>query len=291
MCRKNAATKIYNKFKMTKNLNVHKLAEQLKRDGYIILKKYYDPQLIKKLKILIKYNKNLIEDVNYKENIAPVGYQNLIKNDEILNNLPYYDTCFLNIATQGLHLDIIGEILNDPYYGLIPKEKNNFILGQSNARNNLISLPFHNDVRLKTPGNKTWSLQTMLSLDKLTSNNGCLIIRPFSHLSEMFPNFTQNYSDAINIETSPGDIIIFYSKLDHATASNKSQESSWAILNTYRSWWVKPQYDFHNMINKEHIKQITIEQYYMLGGCSIPSSNPVSPSSMRLGYERLLNEE
>ena len=276
---------------MNKNLNVNTLTKQLKRDGYIVLKKYYDLQLVDKLKKLIAYNKNLINDVNYKEIIAPLGYQKLIKNDEILNNLPYYDICFLNTATEGLHLDIIGEILNDPHYGLIPKEKNNFILGQSNARNNLNSLPFHNDVRLKTPGDKTWSLQTMLSLDKLTSNNGCLIIRPFSHLSDIFPNITQNYNDGEHIETSPGDLIVFYSKLDHATASNNSQQSSWSILNTYRSWWVKPQFDFHNMIKKEYINQITIEQYYMLGGCSIPSSNQISSASMRCGYERLINEK
>lgn len=276
---------------MNENFNIITLVDQLKKDGYLVLREYYDQKYINILKDLILLHKKIIADPLYKETIAPVGNQNILKNDETLNNLPFYDLNFLNAATQGLHLDIIGYFLNDPYYGLIPEDENNFILAQSNARNNLNALPFHVDVRLKTPGTQTWSMQTLLSLDSLSENNGSLIVRKYSHLNDKMPKMKFNYVDYENIETSPGDLIIFYSKLDHATSHNKNKQSSWSILNTYRSWWAKPQYNFHNMIKKEYINKISVQQFYLLGGCSIPSSNPISTSSMRHGYNKLFEND
>ena len=187
------------------------------------------------------------------------------------------------MATTGAHLNVIREFLNDPHYQVIPADDFNFILAQQNARNGMSALPFHVDVRLQTPGESCWSMQTFLSLDKLDELNGALKVRPSTHLFPDMPDSSKNYKDAISINTDPGDLIIFYSKLHHSTAPNTNKKSGWTILTTYRSWWVKQQFDIWRMIGGKY-SDLRPNQKLMMGSCSLPSSDPFDSSSSRRGY-------
>lgn len=235
---------------------------------------------------------NRLEDIydshwsskNLSIKAAPLGLQNLIKDDRMVNNIFYFDEQFVSLATTGSHLDIIGNFLDDPYYGLLPEGDHNFILSQLNARDGKNPLPFHVDVRLQVPGTKTWSMQGFLSLNNLTKNNGALRVRSCSHLLSEMPDSTKNYIDSEILDTEPGDMILFFSNLHHATSPNINSQSGWTALFTYRAWWCKQQFDIWSLISKKNYL-LSNQQKLLLGACSIPSQDPFTSSSARCGYE------
>ncbi|WP_413458134.1 phytanoyl-CoA dioxygenase family protein [Herbaspirillum huttiense] len=259
----------------------------LKRDGYIILKNYI-PQ--SDLNTCIQRLESLYADhwssADVVAKAAPIGIQNLIKNDRVINNVFLYDDIFLRLASTGVHRDIIGALFNDIHYRCIPENEHNYILSQFNARDGQSALPFHVDVRLQIGNEKTWSLQCLLSVDKLDAENGALRVRPGSHLDDGMPDSKRDYDDSVTLETDPGDLIIFYSNLHHATCPNRSARRGWTLLLTYRAWWCKQQFDIWGMMkNKAH--HLTKQQQLLLGGCSVPSTDPYSSLSLRTGYEAL----
>ncbi len=256
----------------------------LKNLGYTVIKSYVSDDMACNLIVLLsRIFDSHWSDRRVSEKAAPHGVQKIIKDDQMVNNIFYFDRVFLEMATSGGHLDLMRKFLNDPYYALIPSEDNNFILAQLNARNGKSALPFHVDVRLQTPGETCWSMQTFLSLNKLDASNGALRVRPASHLSSEMPNSNLDYEDAVTLNTDPGDLIVFYSKLHHATEANNQDLPGWTILSTYRSWWLKQQFDIWGMV-KDRYLDLTSQQKLIMGGCSVPSLDPFDSSSSRRGY-------
>ena len=261
--------------------------ESLSKMGYLVLRGYAGKSEMslwaENLEVI---HNNHWSDRQLASKAAPIGIQNSIKDDRIINNLMLYGDVYTNLATEGAHLDVIGALLDDSFYHCIPASDHNFILSQLNARDGRTALPFHVDVRLQIGSKKTWSLQCLLSVDKLTEDNGALRVRPGSHLFDRMPNSRIDYSDSIVIPTDPGDLIIFYSNLHHATCSCNIKKRAWTILMTYRSWWCKQQFDIWGMMQSMgRVKHLTNQQKLLLGACSVPSLDPHSSSSLRVGYE------
>ena len=264
------------------NLHVH----NIKHNGFTIIKKFLLKENLGKLKSIansLYYN----SEINIKQK-SPLGLQNIIKDDYIVNNVPCLSEEFLNISTTGHHLKILNYFLNDPHYNLIPEDDSNFILAQANLRGGKVALPFHVDVRMVTEGNKSWSYQGFFGLDKINKDAGCLRVVPQSHLLNNMPDSLKDNHKAIDLEIDEGDLIIFSSQLHHATNKTKKNiDPPWSLLLTYRSWWCKQQFDFCKMIDQKIFKKLTPNQKLLLGACSkVPDSLYASPSS-RHGYECL----
>jgi len=256
----------------------------LRAMGYSLIKSYISKSMASHLLDLLEgLHARYWSEKYISEMAAPHGLQKNIKNDQMVNNLMFFDRVFLELATSGGHLDIIRPFLNDPYYGMIPQDDNNFILAQLNARNGKIALPFHVDVRLQTPGEACFSMQTLLALNKIDQTSGALRVRPGSHLRPEMPNSNLEYVDAITLSTDPGDLVVFYSKLHHATERNDKNLPGWTILSTYRSWWLKPQFDIWGMV-KDKYTNLSLQQKLIMGAFSEPSTNPFDSSSSRRGY-------
>ena len=64
---------------------------------------------------------------------------------------------------------------------------------------------------------------------------------------------------------------------------NKSKKSVWTILFTYRSWWVKPQFDFWRYFeaNKSCIKDLNSVERSILGESSYSPYDPREAISIR----------
>jgi ectoine hydroxylase-related dioxygenase (phytanoyl-CoA dioxygenase family) len=262
--------------------------EDIKNNGYTILKKYLNQENVAVCQEKVN---NLYEEISkdnlYSSKAAPKGLQNTIRDDFIVNSLVHYDKYFVDLSTTGDHLKILGHFLNDPYYGLVDAKEPNFILAQMNARAGMTALPFHIDTRLVTPGYQTWSMQGLLALEKLDKTNGCLRLIPKTHVVDFFPDSKKDYSEAVDIELEKGDLIIFSSKVHHATHKNELKQRAWTILLTYRSWWCKPQFDFLKLVPKEIYSNLNNNQKLMLGACSQPSYSIDGSASARSGYEIL----
>lgn len=215
----------------------------------------------------------------------PVGLQKSIERDRLINNVVCYSPMFLNLATSGDHLKILMPMLNDPYYGLLPSDETNFILAQANAREGRSAIPFHVDVRMLSLGGRTWSYQGQLALSARNSRTGGLKVRPKSHLEDCYPDPKDKFSDSVNVDLKPGDLILFSSQLHHATYDTADGEvAGWAFNLTYRCWWVKQQFDFWNMLAPETLGKLTSSQQVILGGASQVPRDPDASPSLRTGY-------
>jgi len=258
--------------------------KKIKEDGFSIIKSYLSGEISD----ILKTTAEKIYDHRKVHQKAPLGIQKKISIDKIINNIISYDNNFLSISTSGDHLNIYSEFLNDKYYGLIPPNHPNFILAQANIREGKSSLPFHVDVRLVTPGYKTWSMQGVIALSKKDTQTGGLRVRPGSHIFDYFPDSSKEYEDAIDVNLEKGDMAIFSSQLHHATyESQKKENTGWSLNLTYRSWWCKQQFDLWLMIDKKNKIALNENQKLILGGCSlVPLEKGASPSS-RNGYSVL----
>jgi len=221
----------------------------------------------------------------------PVGRQAIIANDITVNNAISYDEKFLQLALSGGHLRVIAKFLNDTHYGLLPKEHYNFILAQANLRKGGVPLPMHVDVRMQSPGPRTTCMQAVLAFGTHSKSDGCLRARIRSHLLSHFPDENKTYDDEVDIPLEIGDMVVFYSQLHHATNTCLNGIGPWKFLLSYRQWWIKPQYDFVAMLRRDMrdtYDKLTPNQKVVLGCCSIPSSDPKSSPSFRLGYDGLV---
>ena len=261
-------------------MDITKELLDLKQNGYVVIKSYYSDERCAELVDEIDEIKS--EQKGYA---APVGRQNSIKDDDVINNVHFWSENFLDLCSCGVHLDILKDILNDPYYGLIDPAHPNFILAQFNARRSDSAIAFHFDTRLKLGSEQTWSMQCILALEDRDNTNGGLMVIPGSHKDDFISSEDLDISSCVNVDLSAGDLVLFYSGLYHAThAPSHSGKSAWGLLLTYRSWWCKPQFDFVNMFGADRISQLNHVQKTLLGCYSQPAADPLQSPSARTGY-------
>lgn len=279
-----------NKIKINRILakeEINNAIKTLELQGYCVIEKYLCSENLENLNQRIEEIYQIFYLNNkHKGDEAPLGLQSVIKSDRVINNLFHFDSNILELASGGDHLQIIKHFLNDPFYGLIPNDDINFILAQLNAREGKVSLPFHVDTRLCTPGLSTWSMQGFIPLKALSSENGGLRIRPGTHKTGVFPDSNKNYLDADDLVLGEGDLVLFDSQTHHATYECATNNPlAWTILFTYRCWWVKQQYDLFSMVPPEFMSELTPNQKLIMGGCSNVSADIYSSPSSRRGYE------
>ena len=247
---------------------------RLVAEGFTVLRSYVSEALSAQL---VSKAEALHQKLG-QEFTAPTGIQKVIAEDRVVNNVIAFDSTFLNVALTGQHIDIVGALLNDPYYD--NSALHNYCLAQANLREGAASLPIHVDTRMVTPGPKTWQIQCVLALSEKNHKSGGIKVVPKSHLLDNFPS-AELESEQVNIELGPGDMLIFSAQLHHAThASEKNSRPGWSYNLTFRSWWVKPQFDFPEMLGQQMQKESPQVKAF-LGAFSTPSSDPFSSPSMR----------
>ena len=271
---------------MYRKINQKELSEHiqnLNEDGYTYIENYLDSTLASTVNSRID---NIFAKLGENHASAPPkGYQNIIRNDPIIQNAILHSRDILDLCTTGDHLKIYSHFLNDPYYGLIPKDEINFTLSQCNLRKGATSLPIHYDIRLQIQTQKTWSMQGILALDTRGRKNGGLKVIPGSHKLELPPSEYDQLPDEVFVDLNQGDLVIFNSSLFHATTGvEEGTLPTWGLLLTYRSWWCKPQFDIHSMIDEDLMNSLTETQKTLFGHYSQPSSDPNGSASARSGY-------
>ena len=256
--------------------------------GYTLIPSYLPMLLVEKFKGRLEDIFSVIEnDPEYFKKGAPLGLQRLISQDRIINNLVAYDKLFVDYSTTGDYLHIVDYFLKDKYYGLIPEKDHNFILAQLNARAANVALPFHVDTRMVTEGMSTWSIQSFLSLGNLERGKGGLRVVPKSHKSGVFPKDSEiDINTVIDLQTGPGDLVLFSSQLHHGTYGSLPT-SSWSILATYRCWWCKQQFALYELTAPELYSCLSDNQKLLLGGASVTPNTINASASARTGYANL----
>jgi hypothetical protein len=260
---------------------MNKKLEHFKDKGFVVFNNYLDLKSCNNLLIDLE---NTINQIGSSAT-PPMGEQNIIQNDKIVNNIHYFSESFLNAATKGEHIDFLCMILNDPFYELIPNNLPNYLLAQCNVRKSDSALPYHFDTRLKIPSKQTWSVQGIIALGERGHKNGGLKVIPKSHLFPFQHRDELDLKNEINIDMEAGDLVLFSSSLYHATHEPTGEvETAFGITLTYRCWWCKPQFNFIDMFGLERLSKLNKQQRTLLGAYSQPSSNPFDSPSSRSGY-------
>ena len=259
--------------------------KDLKKNGYTILKHYVKENTLNIFKNKIQRLSNIIDEdpFNTRNLSLPVGEQReALKNDLFINHLPIYDPIFIRLGTRGDHINILSKILNDKFYKLIPEYLPNFNLSQLNARKAFNPLNWHNDVRFQFKGQSTFSIMSFLAFEEMTKENGTLLVIPESHKYGTYPNII-NEELSIELKLSAGDLVLIDSRIHHATSQANGIESPWTILFQYRSWWLKPAFDFWRYFknNKLCIRNLSPVERAILGENSEAPFDPRESTSAR----------
>lgn len=260
-------------------------AQTLADAGYTVIERFMHSDLVARLK-------NRIEELHSKTsprlNHPADNFGSLAENtkqDHLVWNLQNADKMFIDLISCPQLTAILMPILNDPFFTTIPKGEPNYILSFCNARSSVVQLPLHTDVFLPVEGNRTWAMQTVFSLDDQTVENGCMVSIPGSHLWGRYVDVP--FEAAQPVESRSGDLVIFSSRLWHGARANQSKQTRWAILGSFRMWWVKQLTDIPRGLPDAIYQQLTDSQKALLGYCSIPPLNERERISTKTGYESL----
>jgi len=256
--------------------------DKLINDGFVVIKNALN---LKELEHLLGIVDNVIADIGDDGCAPPVGKQKSIASDPLVNNIHYHSNEFLDLVVNGNQTEIIKMVLNDPFYGLIPKDDPNFILAQCNLRKSSSVIDYHIDVRLKVPSPSSWSIQCIFALEDRNRRNGGLKVIPGSHLMNQITDSDLDTSSEKFVDLKAGDMVIFWSHLYHGTTPlSNNEKAAWGLLLTYRAWWCKPQFDFVNMFGPERLASLSRRTRTLLGYYSQPSSDWKGSPSARQGY-------
>ncbi len=255
--------------------------EQLEKKGYcVILQAYTADQIKRALDLTRWWYENGSKSVS-----TNVPYLN--RNHPIVYNLQNKDWYFLELlfACKPIN-EILRYFLNDPWFKQIPPDKPNYILRAYSARSSNYAMPLHIDSFVPSRDQYVISMQYAIVLEDQSTRNGCTVVVPGSHRSGEYAT-QEAYKDAIPIESKAGDIVIWDSRLWHATTDNTTSNTRWAFLATYSRWWLKQHFNIPASLPDEFYHRLTDEQRAVMGFCSIPYDDEMLGIDMKRGYDFL----
>jgi ectoine hydroxylase-related dioxygenase (phytanoyl-CoA dioxygenase family) len=112
---------------------------------------------------------------------------------------------------------------------------------------------------------------------------------PGSHLSGKYAS-QDALKDAVPIESKAGDMVIWDTRLWHATSNNTSGRTRWAILATFTRWWIKQMFDIPRSLPQHIYEKLTDKQKAVMGFCSISNKTEMDGIDLISGYEKLQQE-
>ena len=227
--------------------------EELKRDGYTILRNIFsrDECETAKLKIDEIYKKQ-VEEFGGEKNLEYINDQNVAR------ALFVYDDFFLKFLANDNILSILENSFGKKY-----------IL---NLQNSPINKPYdshygstwHRDLSYQhfVPSRPV-AINVLICLNDFTEKNGGTHILPGSHRFEMFPSKNYINKNEKQIIASVGDAFIFDSLLFHRAGANNTDEERKLLVHMFTLPFVKQQINYPNMLNGKHIENPKLS--YLLG--------------------------
>jgi len=255
---------------------------EIENNGFTILKGEIDAFSIKKLKEKI---------LNIKDTYPAPAIETtprLNRESDVIYNPEQKDRFFSKLIFQNKNLrDILIHFLNDKYYKQIPQDKPNYILRAMIARSSASSdLPLHIDSFIPNAGKRLFVMQASVIIDKHDSETGSTVVVPKSRLLDEYAD-QDGFKSAITIDSEPGDIVLWDSRLWHGALANKSLKTRWALIVTFTRWWIKQNYDLINNLPLEIYNDLSLEEKSIMGYCSHPPKNEYDRIDIKAGYEIL----
>lgn len=206
---------------------IEKHATAIDRDGYTILERVIEPDLIDALTEDLRRLETLFE-------IAPAN--NSFEGDRTLRvyNLLAFGKLYEAIPVHEQVLSVVEQVL-DPGC-LVSSLSSITILPGETAQ------PIHADdqlIPLPKPHVPT-VCNTMWALTDFTEANGATRIIPGTHVAESSPDFGAPY-DSIPAEMPKGSVLVWHGSLWHGGGANQTEELRAGIAMNYCAGWIRQQ--------------------------------------------------
>jgi len=256
--------------------------EQIRFHGYCKLSQVFShSQTQRLLELCIEWHhktKDLLPpEAHYLNRNQPYSVYNLQSKDFL-----FLDALF---ASPEVKL-ILKHFLNDKWYKQISPDQPNYILRSYSARSSAAALPLHLDSFVPYLGEHTIGMQFVIVLEDQSPANGCTLVVPGSHQWGQYAT-QDRLKEAVPIESKAGDVVLWDTRLWHATTTNTTSGSRWAMFATFIRWWIKQLFNITQNFPQEFYRRLTPEQKAVLGFCSIPYDNEFEGIDFKKGYERL----
>ena len=262
------------KLKKISNIEHRDHIKKIEVDGYTVIPKFLNKEEI-------NHTKTIIKEVE-KDFCANYSH------GRIIFGLETSHKWFLDLADHHDLSKILMYFINDPHFGTLPSNVPNYHIGYCLGRTTFNdALATHIDSYVPNQSSFPLIMQTALSIEDQSKNNGNTYLIPKSHLSGSYPKQDYEYPNTLDLYPKKGDLVIWDSRIWHGTRPNFSDATRWSIITTYMRWWIKPRLDATKNIKNEYYNSLTPRQKALLGFCSIPPHDPKTRFKTRIGYEEL----
>jgi ectoine hydroxylase-related dioxygenase (phytanoyl-CoA dioxygenase family) len=109
------------------------------------------------------------------------------------------------------------------------------------------------------------SLNTMITLDEFTAENGGTLVVPGTHQRAERPDEDYLRACAVPVECPAGSMIVFDSTLWHAAGRNLSGRDRLAVNQQFTRSWIKQQVDYVRALGDERVQALPARTQQLLG--------------------------
>lgn len=271
-------------FKKDEKIMPKNYCTEIQEKGYVKIPQLVDKATLTTLKNSVDHRWQILQKNPLKAEDAPYLNQGHL----IIYNLQNKDIfCFQIFLKNPVLRAILIDCLNDQWYKQIPQSQPNFILRSLSARSSgNTGMPLHIDSFIPNPGSHMWVLQVAIVLEEQNRENGCTLVLPGSHRLGTYAS--QDWLQyATPIESNPGDVVIWDSRLWHGAMPNTTTKTRWSIIATFSRWWIKQNYNITGNLPKHILQNLSDEEMSVLGFCSIPPQDEHERQDIKTGYEVL----
>ena len=255
--------------------------EAIREDGIAIIKNGVSESAVREM---LSFVKKFKYDANEEEEIKKRGMR-LNNYAENIFNVATKRPDFLSYYTEGLVGGILKGCLNDAYYTSIPSELPNYILRNILARSSKEAMPYHIDSLIPYVGEYVSVMQVSIFLEKSDVERGCTSVALGSHQSGKYA--PQSGFEPTLVEAEPGDIAIWDSRLWHATTSNVTNYTRWAMIGTFCRWYLKQGYDYPRALGQDVLDSLSLANQIVMGCAASVPLNEFEKTEVKGGIEHL----
>lgn len=159
----------------------------------------------------------------------------------------YYDDVFLKPITNAYILNILSKLFKNQFI----LHLQNIIINRPNTEHHQTS--WHRDIPYQEyTTTHPIAINVFYCLSPFNEKTGATKILPYSHLRDYFPSAEFAEENAMIINASPGDVIIFDSWLYHRASYNKSEITRYGLNHVFTIPIIKQQIDLPKFLNGKY---------------------------------------
>jgi ectoine hydroxylase-related dioxygenase (phytanoyl-CoA dioxygenase family) len=254
--------------------------KKLKQDGYVVIPQAIERDVIAEL-LEFATSFSLAEE---EENIIQRGQQRLNGFGRTIYNVALKRPDALRLFIRSIQGEILKNLLNDEYYPSIPQDLPNYILRAMFFRSSLSAMPYHIDSFIPYTGEYVSVCQCAIFLNDSTISNGCTLVVPKSHISGKYSPQC-NEDTAVPLEAQAGDIVIWDSRIWHATTSNVTGKDRWILIATFTRWYIKQGYDYPRAMQESLFSKLDDDEKIVYGFCSTVPIDEFEKTELKTGLD------